>query len=55
MSEQKSCLTCSHKAVCLKRSMAIFMLYIQTGRYDEVKDAQEHFDVSSDCQNWEEV
>ena len=51
---EKSCLTCIHKDVCIKRSTTIFMLFIQTGRYDEVKDAQANLDVSSACENWKE-
>lgn len=52
---EKNCLTCIHKDVCIKRSTTIFALFIQTGRYDEVKDAQANLDVSSDCENWKEA
>ena len=52
---EKSCLNCTHKDVCIKRSTTIFTLFIQTGRYDEVKGAQENLDVSSNCQNWKEA
>ena len=50
----KSCLNCAHKERCLIRSCAIFHLYIQTGRYEEVKFAQESLDIASDCIAWEE-
>jgi len=50
MSEQKHCNTCKRKSTCLKRSTAIFTLYIQTGRFDELTDEiRENFDCSSDC------
>lgn len=46
---KKSCLTCSHKDVCLQRGLAVFMLYIETGRYDEVDDAKANLDISGQC------
>lgn len=49
----KSCLTCRHKHVCLQRGMAIFMLFINTHRYDEAEAAEENLDVSAGCQNYE--
>ena len=48
----KSCLTCAHKAVVLKRSMFVFQYYIVTGRYDEVKSAQEGVDIGVSCEDW---
>lgn len=50
---EKSCLACLHKAVCLKRSLALFELFIVTGRYGEVEDAKANLDVSVDCKNFE--
>lgn len=50
---EKSCLNCTHKAVCLKRSLTLFELFIITGRYGEVEDAKASLDVSADCQNFE--
>lgn len=51
--EPKSCLNCANKDRCLARSTTIFLLYIQPGRHDEVKNAQENMDISADCNNWE--
>ena len=51
--ETKSCMNCAHKERCLIRSTTIFHLYIQTGRYDEVKLAQENLDISDTCIAWE--
>lgn len=48
----KTCLNCIHKDVCIKRSTQIFMLFIQTGRYDEVPRAQANLDCSFGCTNW---
>lgn len=52
--ENKSCLNCIHKDRCLLRSTTIFCMLIQTGRLDEVADAQEKLDISADCTIWEE-
>lgn len=50
MNDQKHCKTCVRKSTCLKRSTAIFTLYIQTGRFDELtNEIRENFDCSSDC------
>lgn len=50
MSEQKHCNTCKRKSTCLKRSTAIFSLYIQTRRFDELTSKiRENFDCSFDC------
>ena len=50
MSEQKHSNTCKRKSTCLKRSTAIFTLYIQTERFDELTDEiRENFDCSADC------
>lgn len=51
----KSCLNCVYKHVCLKRQLTVFLLYTQTGRYEEAKDATENVDVSGDCENYEEA
>ena len=50
---EKSCLTCEHRDVCLQRGLALFMLFIQTGRYDEVEQAKENLDVSAQCDHYE--
>ena len=52
MKENKSCLTCEHKKVCLKRSASIFMLCIQNERYNEVENAKENLDVGSSCDDY---
>lgn len=51
--EIPSCLTCVHKAVCIKRGVTIYTLYIQTGRYDEVRAALDGLNIGRDCENWE--
>lgn len=52
--KKTSCLTCAYKHRCLKRSQALFHLYIQTGRYDEAELARESLDIGADCTVWEE-
>ena len=52
---EKSCLNCLHKSVCLIRGMALFQLYIQTGRYDEAASARDRLNICTDCASWEEV
>ena len=49
---KRSCMFCQHKDVCIQRSAALFMLYIQTGRYDEVEDGRKHLDVSAECSSF---
>ena len=49
----KSCLTCEHREVCLQRGLAIFMLFIQTGRYDDVEYAKAALDISWQCNHYE--
>lgn len=50
MNEQKHCKFCVRKSTCLKRSTAIFTLYIQTGRFGELtEEIRENFDCNSDC------
>ena len=50
---KKSCLTCRHKDVCLQRGLAIFMLYIETGRHEEVEKAKDNLDISGQCSNYD--
>lgn len=50
----KSCLSCSHKDVCIKRGLFVFQMFIQTGRYGEVEEAQKKLDIGVGCENWEE-
>lgn len=51
---EKSCLNCRHQYVCIQRTMAIFLMYIQTGRYAELEDGQKKLDISADCSNYDE-
>lgn len=51
--ENRSCITCTHKTVCIKRSVTIYNLYIQTGRYNDVPKALENLNIGRDCENWE--
>lgn len=53
MEEKRSCLTCRHKDVCIKRSMTLFALFIQTGRYAEAEKGKETLGVSADCENYD--
>lgn len=50
----ENCLNCTHRDVCLMRSMAIFQMFIVTGRYDEVRTAQETLNIRPTCANWRE-
>lgn len=49
----KSCLTCEHREVCLQRGLAIFLLFIQTGRYEEAEYAKADLDISGECSHYE--
>jgi len=53
MSNDKNCQICGRKATCLKRSATIFVLYIQTGRMNELTESvRENLDCSADCSHW---
>lgn len=50
---KQNCLNCACRDVCLRRSAEIFLLYIRTGRYDEVEEAKKHYTLcSGDCEHW---
>lgn len=49
---EKSCLTCQKKHTCLKRGAAIFLLFIQTGRYEEAREAQENANIAGECESY---
>lgn len=49
----KSCLSCTHKDVCLARTMFIFNYFIVPERYNEVAIAKETVDIGVDCKNWQ--
>lgn len=52
---KRSCVNCAVKSTCLKRSMSIFVLYIQTGRSDELTaEIKENFNCADDCVNWKQ-
>lgn len=52
---ERSCVNCATKSTCLKRSMSIFVLYIQTGRSDErTAEITENFNCAGDCANWKQ-
>ena len=44
---ERMCQNCRHVDVCLKRSLAIFNMFIVTGRYGEVESAKKTLDVST--------
>lgn len=48
----KSCLTCEHRDVCLQRGLALFLLFIQTGRYEEAEYAKAGMDISAQCDHY---
>lgn len=51
MSREKNCKICGRKSTCLKRSASIFVLYIQTGRMNELTaDVRENLDCSANCE-----
>lgn len=49
----KSCQTCVHKEVCLKRGMFLFQTYLVTGRYGEIEEAKKQLDISVGCNDWQ--
>ena len=52
---ERSCVNCAAKSTCLKRSMSIFVLYIQTGRSNELTaEIKENFNRAGDCANWKQ-
>lgn len=52
---ERSCVNCAVKSTCLKRSMSIFVLYIQTGRSKELTaEIKENFNCAGDCANWKQ-
>ena len=53
MSNDKNCKVCGRKSTCLKRSASIFVLYIQTGRMNELTETvRENLDCSAGCSHW---
>lgn len=52
---ERSCVNCGVKSTCLKRSLSIFLLYIQTGRINELtEDVREKFSCAADCDHWQQ-
>ena len=50
---ERSCVNCAVKSTCLKRSMSIFVRYIQTGRSNELTaEIKENFNCAGDSTNW---
>lgn len=49
----RMCQNCRHVDVCLKRSLAIFNMFIVTGRYGEVESAKKTLDVSAGCEHYD--
>ena len=53
---ERSCVTCGVKSTCLKRSMGIFLLYIRTGRINELTETvRENFNCDSECDHWQQI
>lgn len=53
---KKNCVNCDIKHTCLKRSLCIFLLYIQTGRVDELtEDIRKNFSCDADCDYWKQM
>lgn len=52
----KSCVNCGVKGTCLKRSLGIFLLYIQTGRSNELtENVRDNFSCAADCDHWTQI
>lgn len=50
---ERNCKNCAIKNTCLKRSMCIYLLFIQTGRINELTESvKENFCCTTDCENW---
>lgn len=50
---ENTCNNCSIKDTCLKRTLGIFMLYIQTGRIAELTpEVKEQFCIAEECNSW---
>lgn len=50
---KNSCNNCGIKDTCLKRTLGIFVLYVQTGRIAELtSEVKEQFCVAEECENW---
>ena len=53
---ERSCVNCGVKGICLKRSLGIFLLYIQTGRINELTESvRENFSCAADCDHWKQI
>ena len=53
MRNERNCKTCGRKSTCLKRSTSIFVLYIQSGRSNELtEEIRDNFDCSADCEHY---
>lgn len=53
---ERSCVNCGVKSTCLKRSLGIFLLYIQTGRTSELtENVRENFSCAADCEHWKQM
>ena len=53
---KRNCVNCSVKDTCLTRSLGIFLLYIQTGRFNELtEDVRENFNCASNCNAWTRI
>lgn len=53
MSNGKNCKVCGRKSTCLKRSASIFVLYIKTGRMNELTESvRENLDCCAGCSPW---
>lgn len=51
---EQSCNNCSVKDTCLKRTLGIFLLYIQTGKFSELTpEVKDNFFVAEQCENWQ--
>lgn len=51
-----SCKNCDSKHTCPNRSMALFLLFVQTGRADELtNEVMENFSFCTDCESWKPI
>ena len=51
---QKNCASCAHVSVCSKRMQFIVNNYLAKGRYEEIENVSKTFDISVNCNDYNE-
>lgn len=49
---EETCQNCALREGCIRRDLAIFQLFIATGRDDEVPEPQEKVNIRPGCPDW---